>query len=140
MDATNDNQNENGENEELIPNYRCTHEGWNKMFYKKWNLSLHMKIHLDTKPFQCQYCSKKFVQKCNYTKHMRTHLVPILKERKIFKCSFCAKKYTQKYNLKVRVIIRFVSSLIYINSTAKKFGMLSTKIIKLILNMLSTQY
>lgn len=64
-----------------------------------------MKMHLKIKQFQCQHCEKSFTQKCNYNKHLRTHMVPKLRDRKTFQCTICYKKYTQAYNLRVSASI-----------------------------------
>mmetsp|Transcript_25105 Transcript_25105/g.22258 ORF Transcript_25105/g.22258 Transcript_25105/m.22258 type:complete len:82 (+) Transcript_25105:455-700(+) len=59
-----------------------------------------MKMHLNIKQFQCQFCDRRFTQKCNYNKHLKTHRTPNLRDRKVFQCPICLKKYTQSYNLK----------------------------------------
>ncbi|CAI2387056.1 unnamed protein product [Moneuplotes crassus] len=53
--------------------FMCSFGSCRKIFYKKWNFSLHMKMHYKIKQFKCQICSKEFTQKCNYNKHMKTH-------------------------------------------------------------------
>lgn len=83
------------------PVFHCTFENCSKVFYKKWNYNLHIKMHLKIKQFKCGHCDKSFTQKCNYNKHLRTHMVPTLKDRKTFQCHICFKKYTQSYNLRV---------------------------------------
>ncbi|CAI2380847.1 unnamed protein product [Moneuplotes crassus] len=53
--------------------FMCSFGNCRKVFYKKWNFSLHMKMHYKIKQFKCQACGKEFTQKCNYNKHMKTH-------------------------------------------------------------------
>ncbi|CAI2387315.1 unnamed protein product [Moneuplotes crassus] len=56
--------------------FMCSFGNCRKVFYKKWNFSLHMKMHYKIKQFKCQACGKEFTQKCNYNKHMKTHSRP----------------------------------------------------------------
>mmetsp|Transcript_9461 Transcript_9461/g.8330 ORF Transcript_9461/g.8330 Transcript_9461/m.8330 type:complete len:125 (+) Transcript_9461:154-528(+) len=65
--------------------YECSFESCPKVFYKRWNYSLHMKMHLNIRQFKCEYCSKAFTQKCNYNKHIKTHTIPNSEDRKNFK-------------------------------------------------------
>lgn len=88
-------------NSEEVKIFKWAVDECDKIFYKKWNYSLHMKMHLGIKQFRCQICSKCFTQKCNYNKHLKTHRVPNLRDRKIYECNICLKKYTQAYNLRV---------------------------------------
>lgn len=91
-------QNDRHEEEKI---FHCTYGNCAKVFYKKWNYNLHMKMHLKIKQFECKHCGKSFTQKCNYNKHLRTHVMPTLRDRKTFQCHICLKKYTQAYNLRV---------------------------------------
>jgi hypothetical protein len=98
-------------NSEEVKTFKWAVQECSKIFYKKWNYSLHMKMHLGIKQFRCQICSKCFTQKCNYNKHLKTHRVPNLRDRKIYECHICLKKYTQAYNL--RVSLTQISKAIY---------------------------
>lgn len=53
--------------------YICKYPGWDKVFYKTWNLVYHFRIHTNVKPFQCKYCGKRFTQKANMKKHLPVH-------------------------------------------------------------------
>ncbi|CAI2386970.1 unnamed protein product [Moneuplotes crassus] len=53
--------------------FMCSYGSCRKVFYKKWNFSLHMKMHYNIRQFKCQECGKEFTQKCNYNKHLKIH-------------------------------------------------------------------
>lgn len=53
-----------------------------------------MRIHLNYKPFTCEYCGKGFHQKGNYKNHKLTH-----SSEKQYKCTICNKAFHQIYNL-----------------------------------------
>ncbi|CAF3962230.1 unnamed protein product, partial [Rotaria sordida] len=42
-------------------------------FSKQTNLKNHLLIHTGQKPFQCQFCFKKFSLSCNLRSHIRTN-------------------------------------------------------------------
>ena len=81
--------------------YKCMHSGCGKRFSRAWNLLNHARMHEGIKPYSCQICHKSFTQKGNLKKHMMTHLLPQIENRKRYKCDFCSKGYTEKYNYKV---------------------------------------
>ena len=83
--------------------YRCKYGEWNRLFTKGWNILDHVRMHEDLRPYQCEFCSRAFTQKCNLTKHRQIHLVTDLSERKKFKWRIWEKSFTERYNLKVRI-------------------------------------
>ena len=84
--------------------YKCKYGDCNRVFTKGWNILDHVRMHEDLRPYQCEFWSRAFTQKCNLTKHIQRHLVTNLKERKKFKCNICEKSFTERYNLKVRIL------------------------------------
>lgn len=81
--------------------YKCMYEECGKQFSRAWNLLNHARMHEGVKPYACQICHKSFTQKGNLKKHMMTHLLPQIENRKRYKCEFCSKGYTEKYNYMV---------------------------------------
>jgi hypothetical protein len=81
--------------------YQWMFEGCKKTFNRAWNLLNHANMHKGVKPYKCQMWDKSFTQKGNLKKHITTHLLPDLKNRKRYLCHVCGKSYTEKYNYKV---------------------------------------
>ena len=82
--------------------YICKYNGWNKEFTRTWNILDHARMHKKEKPFQCNVCQKRFTQKGNLKKHMKTHMMPDVESRKRYKCEYWDSSYTERYNYKVR--------------------------------------
>ncbi|XP_055307794.1 gastrula zinc finger protein XlCGF52.1-like [Sitodiplosis mosellana] len=57
----------------------------------KTNMVNHMRVHSGDKPFECEECSKKFVQKHNLNKHMKIHAGP-----RPFRCSKCHERFSDQ--------------------------------------------
>ena len=81
--------------------YRCRYGSCNRLFTKGWNILDHVRMHEDLRPYQCEFCSRAFTQKCNLTKHWQRHIVADIKDRKKFRCSVCDKGFTERFNLRV---------------------------------------
>ena len=59
---------------------------------------------MNVKPHVCKYCSKGFTQKGNLKKHLKTHEVPLVGNRKRYQCEYCNRKYTERYNYRVSLL------------------------------------
>ncbi|KAK5640770.1 hypothetical protein RI129_009317 [Pyrocoelia pectoralis] len=55
---------------------------------------VHMKVHSNSKPFQCTSCEAAFCRKPYLEAHLRTHT-----GERPFKCNYCDKRFTQKSSL-----------------------------------------
>lgn len=62
------------------------------------NVKNHLKVHTKERPFQCDICKKKFIQKINLTVHHRVHT-----GERPYKCKKCDKTFIQKGNLDAHV-------------------------------------
>ncbi|CAI2372295.1 unnamed protein product [Moneuplotes crassus] len=80
--------------------YTCLMGTCKRKFNKFDDLKTHLVLHNKFKPFKCPNCPKRYTQKGNMTKHMRSHFTPNIENRRRFVCEFCHKGYTEKYNLK----------------------------------------
>ena len=58
------------------------------------DLTLHMKVHSDIKPFKCEICDKEFKRKNELTAHQKYHT-----GAKPFKCKLCSKGFGSSSNL-----------------------------------------
>lgn len=76
-----------GEEKPIIV-YICKHKNCNKEFTRTWNILDHARMHKGVKPYKCNFCLKQFTQKGNLRKHMKTHVMPNLEQRKRYKCEF----------------------------------------------------
>lgn len=54
--------------------YKCCHLDCKLLFDAINNFKDHMRVHMGVKPFECEFCPKKFCQRCNLIKHtIRVH-------------------------------------------------------------------
>ncbi|KFB52456.1 zinc finger protein 542 [Anopheles sinensis] len=67
--------------------YQCVHSG--KSFRDRYTLDDHERVHRDERPFVCGICSKTFVLKESYRKHLRLHTF----DADRFKCNVCGKGF-----------------------------------------------
>ena len=81
--------------------YIWKHDGCNKEFTRTWNILDHARVHMGVKPFTCNFCFKGFTQKGNLKKHLKTHTLPNVENRKRYYCEACGSSYTERYNFKV---------------------------------------
>lgn len=79
----------------LEKNFVCREPGCGKAFQKPSGRMEHERIHSGERPFSCELCDKKFIQKSHLTAHMRAHL-----DVKPYICKFpnCDKRFTQRSN------------------------------------------
>lgn len=89
------------QSEENKKKFKCTYPSCNKTFSHKGNFTVHTKIHIGEKPFQCDVCHKRFNRKSNLKGHMIAHT-----KEQPFKCSECLKRFKHKNYLKRHVGIQ----------------------------------
>ena len=75
----------------------CKIPNCGKSFRWKSRLILHMRTHLNQRPFKCIWanCNKAFVQKAHMLGHLTTHT-----REKLFKCCECGREFGQLYSLR----------------------------------------
>jgi len=89
------------EEDKPITVYICKHNNWNKEFTRTWNILDHARMHKGIKPYNCKFCLKGFTQQGNLKKHMKTHTLPNVENRKRYRWEFWDSSYTERYNYKV---------------------------------------
>ena len=79
--------------------FQCTIEDCGKHFRDRSKLKRHMLVHTvrtrqGERPYECQYCERRFSLDFNLRTHMRTH-----SGEKPYQCQYCGKRFTQSSNL-----------------------------------------
>ena len=81
--------------------FKCPHQNCNKMYSIATRLKVHMRTHLDKKPYVCETCGKSFVEKGNLKTHIKFH-----SSQRPFKCNLCNKSYKTNGHLKDHIDIQ----------------------------------
>lgn len=81
--------------------YKCEFEGCSKSYPNLKRKNIHMRTHLNLRPFECEICKKKFNEKIILKNHMLSH-----SETREFKCELCNKSYKTKYHLQEHVNVK----------------------------------
>lgn len=76
-----------------VGNYPCSE--CDKTFTQKHEQTLHLRRHLDVKPFKCTFCDKTFITNALKKEHERAHTGD-----KAFICVVCGKGFVKKSELK----------------------------------------
>ncbi|KAJ3378758.1 hypothetical protein HDU92_007137 [Lobulomyces angularis] len=57
----------------VIEEYICNYPGCLKVFEKKYNMKSHLVSHVNSKPFSCENCNKKYKRKHDMARHKKEH-------------------------------------------------------------------
>ncbi len=68
-------------------NHVCTVSGCLMRFTRSDELTRHLRIHTNTRPYICSYCSRAFTRSDHLKTHLRVHT-----GEKPYKCDHCEKK------------------------------------------------
>lgn len=68
-----------------------------KMFLTRSTLAIHLRIHLEKRPYSCANCDQTFRQKTDLNYHIQSKHTSVEDYR--FKCDYCDKKFARKYSL-----------------------------------------
>lgn len=76
-------------------NLPCSVEGCSRMFYTKYQMSLHVKaVHEGNPQFQCEQCGKKLIDVTKLKRHIEA--MHTNRESKPYKCDICGKGFATK--------------------------------------------
>ncbi|XP_014203950.1 zinc finger and BTB domain-containing protein 49 [Copidosoma floridanum] len=84
---------------EVVP-FKCTFEGCGRIFTKRTHFEYHEKVHSGEKPYECDVCKKRFIQKNKLLRHLTC-----VHDRNEVECHDCGKKFNSKDYLKLHVLI-----------------------------------
>lgn len=56
-----------------------------------------MRLHTNTKPYKCEFCSRNFRQFGD----LKYHVISIHSNKKDYQCEYCGKSFARKYSLTV---------------------------------------
>lgn len=92
-----------------VKSFECPEFGCNKVFSSSSNLTRHLIIHSGNSPFACDICSKRFNQKVNLLKHLKSHESDRLRRNHTSEVypsrSFlCKRSFTAKLNRKRHLV------------------------------------
>ncbi|XP_063895262.1 serendipity locus protein delta isoform X1 [Helicoverpa armigera] len=86
------------------PTLQC--ESCPRLFYDKYKLARHARVHSADKPHVCRTCGRAFKQQSNLDRHYKVHT-----DVASYKCTICNKafKYSSSRNLHIRTVHQNVS-------------------------------
>ncbi|XP_047031711.1 zinc finger protein 675-like isoform X4 [Helicoverpa zea] len=86
------------------PTLQC--ESCPRLFYDKYKLARHARVHSADKPHVCRTCGRAFKQQSNLDRHYKVHT-----DVASYKCTICDKafKYSSSRNLHIRTVHQNVS-------------------------------
>lgn len=65
------------------------------LFFKSWDLKLHLNVHSEEKPYKCMECEVSLRSSASLIVHMRGH-----SGEKPFHCETCGKDFNQGSNMR----------------------------------------
>ncbi|KAJ8974087.1 hypothetical protein NQ317_011606 [Molorchus minor] len=86
------------ENKSFVTPDRYTCSDCTKIFYSKYAMRRHKKVHSDSEQLKCRVCQKQFTRASDVKRHMSTHT-----GEKPFSCMICHTSFTQSGSLAVHM-------------------------------------